>query len=187
MRGSTPAAGTLNPSGGTLNWVGTSPGGSSPEGETSCVTNVTCESYTLTLSGSPADWAGKKARIVISAANAASDYAVYVHKGTTADAMGRPNGPIDGVSAGGPPRLCPFPCRCSSATQYQRAGECDRRRPGESHVRQHDRAGYLQERPSPSIASSIVPISARSSSSRARACLRTVRRLRRHLRGNNLP
>jgi hypothetical protein len=101
-RSANPAAGTLQPSGGPpngLSWVGTSPGGSSPEGETSCVTGVTCESYTLTLSGTPADWAGKKARIVISATQAASDYDVYVHKGTTVDALGRPTGPIAGSAA----------------------------------------------------------------------------------------
>jgi hypothetical protein len=106
-RSANPVAGTLNPAGPPLSWVGTSSGGASPEGETSCVTGVTCESFTLTLSGTPADWIGKKARIVVSATQAASDYDVYIHKGTAVDAMGRPTGPIaaSGANSGTPPEV----------------------------------------------------------------------------------
>ena len=108
-----PSAGTLSPSGPvapfTGTWAGTAPGGASPEGETSCVEGVTCETFRLTLSGVPADWLGKTVRIVISAPTAVdpgvTDYDVYIHKGTSTDTTGKPNGPLAGSSAdsGTPP------------------------------------------------------------------------------------
>ncbi len=82
LRSATPSAGILNPGGPTVNWVGTATGGGSLD-ESTCVEGVTCDTFTLTLSGTPADWNGKKARITISSADpsGASDYDLYVHKG----------------------------------------------------------------------------------------------------------
>ncbi len=65
---------------------------------------VNCDTFVLTLSGTPTDWAGKKARIVVSSPDPTgqTDYDVYVHKGDN-------NGPIvpNGTSAssGTPPEV----------------------------------------------------------------------------------
>jgi hypothetical protein len=102
-RSAMPTAGTINPGGPAISWVGTAPGGSSPEGEDTCVEGVNCDTFLLTLSGQPADWAGKKARIAISVMlePAVTDYDVVVHKGATNA------GPIVGTAADGgtPPEV----------------------------------------------------------------------------------
>jgi len=75
-----PSSGTLTPASNPLTWSGSAPGGTSPEGETTCVDGVNCESFTLTLSGTPADWSGKRARVRLSWLLPATDYDMYVHK-----------------------------------------------------------------------------------------------------------
>jgi hypothetical protein len=82
VRSATPSSGTLGPTGPAVNWAGTATGGSSLD-ESTCVEGVNCDTFTLTLSGTPTNWTGLKARIVISCADpsGASDYDVYVHKG----------------------------------------------------------------------------------------------------------
>src|SRR5437667_9437123 len=82
VRSAMPASGTLNPGGPALSWVGTAVGGGSLD-ESTCVEGVNCDTYTLTLSGTPTNWSGLKARIVISDADPSglSDYDLYVHKG----------------------------------------------------------------------------------------------------------
>jgi hypothetical protein len=100
-RSANPANGTLNPGGPDVPWVGTALGGSSPEGETTCVEGASCETFLLTLSGTPADWAGKKARVTISADVDGDDFDVYIHKGSTN------TGPIvgSGAASGTPPEV----------------------------------------------------------------------------------
>src|SRR5437763_2938407 len=75
LRSATPSAGTLNPGGATVNWAGTATGGSSLD-ESTCVEGVNCDTFILTLSGTPADWTGLKARLTISCADPSgvSDY-----------------------------------------------------------------------------------------------------------------
>src|SRR5881398_4181086 len=103
LRSATPSAGTLSPGGATINWAGTAAGGGSLD-ESTCVEGVNCDTFTLTLSGTPTNWSGLKARIVISCADPSglSDYDLYVHKGDN-------TGPIvpGGVSAHGgtPPEI----------------------------------------------------------------------------------
>src|SRR5216117_618477 len=103
LRSATPSAGTLNPTGPTLNWAGTVAGGGWLDDST-CVEGVNCDTFTLTLSGTPSNWAGLKARIVVSCSDPSglSDYDVYVHKGNN-------SGPIvpGGTSAHGgtPPEI----------------------------------------------------------------------------------
>src|SRR2546421_2569063 len=82
LRSATPSSGTLNPTGPTVNWVGTATGGGSLD-ESTCVEGVNCDTFVLTLSGTPTNWAGLKARITISCADPSglSDYDLYVHKG----------------------------------------------------------------------------------------------------------
>jgi hypothetical protein len=98
-----PASGTLNPTGPQVNWVGTAVGGGSAD-ESTCVEGANCDTFVITLSGAPTNWAGLKARITISSADPSgvTDYDVYVHKGDN-------NGPIvpGGTSAhsGTPPEM----------------------------------------------------------------------------------
>src|SRR5438093_11284713 len=101
LRSATPSRGTLTPGGPTVNGAGTAPGGSSLD-ESTCVERVNCDTFILTLSGTPTNWAGLKARITVSCADPSgvSDYDVYVHKGDN-------SGPIVGESAHGgtPPEV----------------------------------------------------------------------------------
>ena len=82
LRSATPSSGTLNPGGPALNWTGTAVGGGSLD-ESTCVEGINCDTFLVTLSGTPTNWTGLKARIVISCADPSglSDYDLYVHKG----------------------------------------------------------------------------------------------------------
>src|SRR5216117_4125855 len=82
LHSATPSSGTLNPGGPQVNWVGTAVGGGSQD-ESTCVEGVNCDTFVVTLSGTPTNWAGLKARITVSCADPSgvSDYDVYVHKG----------------------------------------------------------------------------------------------------------
>ncbi|MEP6955957.1 MAG: sialidase family protein, partial [Chthoniobacterales bacterium] len=91
-RSASPVAGSITPAGPTQNWVGTAAGGASLD-ESTC-TPATCDAYTLTLTGTPANWVGKKAHIKISWPNATDDFDVFVHKGTI-------TGPVVASSATG--------------------------------------------------------------------------------------
>src|SRR5216110_1796561 len=103
LRSATPTAGTLNPTGPTVTWVGTAVGGGSLD-ESTCVEGVNCDTYILTLSGSPTDWTGLKARIVISSPDPTglTDYDLYVHKGTNSGPIA-PGG--QSANAGTPPEV----------------------------------------------------------------------------------
>src|SRR5207302_4188062 len=96
-----PGSGTLNPGGPQVNWVGTAVGGGSLD-ESTCVEGVNCDTFLVTLSGTPTNWSGLKARIVISCSDPSglSDYDLYVHKGDN-------TGPLVGESAHGgtPPEV----------------------------------------------------------------------------------
>jgi hypothetical protein len=100
-RAADPPGGTLGPQkGASVQWVGTAPGGVSPGPQLSdhdgfCQEGVNCETYVLSLSGTPAEWAGLSARLLVRWNTVATDYDVYVHKGSA-------TGPIVGDSATGP-------------------------------------------------------------------------------------
>jgi hypothetical protein len=75
---SSPTSGTLSPTSSLpVTWTGTAVGGS---GEAGCVEGVTCDFYTLNLSGSPSDWVGKVVRVRISWLLNPTDYDMYIHK-----------------------------------------------------------------------------------------------------------
>ncbi len=81
--GPMPASGTVNPTDTSpQTWVGTtiSPGGVVMESE--CVDNVNCETYTLTIGGTPAAWAGKKVQVLLTWQSGANEYDIYIHKGS---------------------------------------------------------------------------------------------------------
>lgn len=96
-RAALPASGTITPSGGPITWIGTATGGAS-ESETTCVDGINCDSFTLTVSGAPADWAGLVIPVQINWNLMSNDYDLYVHKGPN-------SGPVVGRSAGGPPEV----------------------------------------------------------------------------------
>ncbi|HVE69785.1 MAG TPA: hypothetical protein VNI54_00345 [Thermoanaerobaculia bacterium] len=78
-----PSSGTISVNTTTpLTWNGTILGGSSPDGENTCVQGVNCDTYTITLAGTVEEWAGKAARVRINWSFPATDYDIYIHKGT---------------------------------------------------------------------------------------------------------
>ncbi len=79
-----PSGGSIAPAGPNLAWSGTA-SGIPPTGgaEDACTEGTNCDSYALTISGTPADWvaAGKQVHVQINWSLPASDYDLYVHKG----------------------------------------------------------------------------------------------------------
>ncbi|MDQ3282529.1 MAG: hypothetical protein M3Q69_14100 [Acidobacteriota bacterium] len=65
-----------------ITWNGTSPGGSSPDAENTCVDGVNCDAFTITLNGTVEEWAGKAAHVRINWSFPATDYDIYIHKGS---------------------------------------------------------------------------------------------------------
>lgn len=88
-----PSSGNVSPTtAAPLNWVGTGKGGASDpsgtaSGEDTCVDGQNCDVFTLTLTGTAADWAGKKARVDILWGDAGNDYDLFIHKGTVTGAI----------------------------------------------------------------------------------------------------
>lgn len=77
-----PPGGTIGPAGPNLTWAGTAPGVPPTGGaEDACEEGTNCDSFALTLSGTPADWVGKQVHVQINWTLPASDYDMYVHKG----------------------------------------------------------------------------------------------------------
>jgi hypothetical protein len=97
----TAASGTLDPRGLTglsKLWNGTPGTNVNPlADETACQEGTTCDTYKLTLTGTPADWAGKVAHVRITWTSPSFDYALSIHKGTNAGAVvASSDNPIDG-------------------------------------------------------------------------------------------
>lgn len=90
-----PASGTITPGSQPVTWTATAAGGAS-NGESTCVEGVNCDTFTLTVSGTPADWAGKKINVSISWVVAANDYDLFIHKGSN-------SGPVISSSTHGAP------------------------------------------------------------------------------------
>src|SRR5207244_12839872 len=90
-----PSAGTVGATGPGVAWDGTAVGGSSA-GESTCVEGVNCDTYTLTVAGTTADWTGKVVDVRISWLVPANDFDLYIHKGSNA-------GPNAADSGGGAP------------------------------------------------------------------------------------
>jgi len=91
-RAQSQTSGSINPNGtGTnLTFVGThnSPGGNIQEN--TCVDTTpaaSCETYVLTVNGTPADWAaaGKKIQVLLSWSAGSNEYDIYIHQGNTVD------------------------------------------------------------------------------------------------------
>ena len=89
-RSANPANGTIGPAGPDVVWDGTAPGGTSEESEDTCVEGVNCDTFLLTISGTPADWIGKQVHLEFTWIDPVNDYDVYIHKGAdnTGDLVG---------------------------------------------------------------------------------------------------
>ncbi|MFN2501535.1 MAG: sialidase family protein [Pyrinomonadaceae bacterium] len=80
VQAANPASGNIGSEiGNSATWNGTAPGGTSPEGELTCVEGVNCDTYTLTVA--EGDWTGKFIKVTIGWNLPASDYDFYIHKG----------------------------------------------------------------------------------------------------------
>jgi hypothetical protein len=80
-RAANPTNGALGWADSSTSWIGTASGSGSAD-ESTCVEGVNCDSYSLTVTGTPAEWhvANKGIRINIDWAVAANDYDLYIHK-----------------------------------------------------------------------------------------------------------
>jgi hypothetical protein len=80
-----PTGGTIGPSGPAVTWAGTG-SGTPPTGgaEDACEEGQNCDSFKLTISGTPADWAAavKVVHVQINWTSPSTDYDLYVHKGS---------------------------------------------------------------------------------------------------------
>ncbi|MBA3762929.1 MAG: exo-alpha-sialidase, partial [Chthoniobacterales bacterium] len=82
-----PASGTISTASGPVTWAGTGTGvPPAAGGEADCVEGSNCDTFILTISGSPSDWvaAGKQVKVRLDWATIASDYDLYIHKGSLA-------------------------------------------------------------------------------------------------------
>jgi len=92
----TPSSSILNPvNGSSASWAGGGIAGATTD-ETTCVDGTDCDVYTITLTGSPANYKGLVLAISISHQIKLNDYDLYVHKGDL-------TGPVIASSTGGIP------------------------------------------------------------------------------------
>jgi hypothetical protein len=76
-----PSSGTLSPANGSsVSWAGSGVAGATTD-ETTCVNGTDCDVFTITLTGSPANYKGLVLAITISHQIKLNDYDLYVHKG----------------------------------------------------------------------------------------------------------
>ena len=86
-RASSPTGATINPTAATpVTWTGTAVAGGALNapvgigGEDLCQEGLTCDTFTLTVGGTSADWAGKLIHIKIEWMLPVTDYDLYIHK-----------------------------------------------------------------------------------------------------------
>jgi hypothetical protein len=95
IRAASPTSGTIAVNSSPISWTGTAAGGTY-NGEGTCVEGVNCDTFTITVTGTPADWAGKRIQIAMSWVVLANDYDLYIHKTDN-------GGPVVDQSAHGAP------------------------------------------------------------------------------------
>ena len=106
--GPSPSSGTVGPAPGgpSVTWQQGAPTnpGANVNMESSCVENVTCETFTLTVSGTQADWAGQRVQVQLNWSNSANEYDIYIHQGanTNVSGMGANSGALVTSAANGP-------------------------------------------------------------------------------------
>jgi hypothetical protein len=88
-----PPAGSISVNSSPVTWVGTATGTGAANGESSCVENVNCDTFTLTVDPL-ANWTGKKIEVRIQQASSLDDTDLVIHKTSNA-------GPIISSSGSG--------------------------------------------------------------------------------------
>jgi hypothetical protein len=80
-QGANPTAGSINATDiSPLSWVGTAPGTGAANGESTCVEGVNCDTFTLTVNGTVASWAGKRIEVRIVPPASQDDFDLVIHK-----------------------------------------------------------------------------------------------------------
>src|SRR5579864_2718995 len=103
-----PASGPVGPApaGPSASWAQGMPtsGGGNVNMESSCVEGVTCETFTLTINGTQANWAGQRVQVMLTWSNGGNEYDVYIHQGanTNTSGMGANSGTLVTVAEAGP-------------------------------------------------------------------------------------
>lgn len=96
-----PATGTITPTTTTaVAWVGTATGTGATD-ESTCVEGVSCDTFTLTVGGTQADWTTASERIEVKtvAPNGADDYDLVIHKGDNSGPIVDSSGAGAGVTS----------------------------------------------------------------------------------------
>jgi hypothetical protein len=89
-----PPSGTLSATSGPISWDGPNTGGTSPDGESTCIEGTNCDTFTLKIAAG--NYTGQRVRFKVTWTIATDDYDVYVHQGDV-------SGPIVGSSTNGAP------------------------------------------------------------------------------------
>src|SRR3954468_19957485 len=109
LHAANPTSGSILLSSGSVSWTGTAAGGAY-NGESACIEMLNCDTFTLTVLGTPAAWSGKRIQVAMSWVVLANDYDIYIHKNDN-------SGPVVDQSAHGAPS--------TSETAYIEAGDLD--------------------------------------------------------------
>ena len=82
LHSANPASGNIGTGGPALAWTGTATGTGAANGESTCVEGVSCDTFTLTVTGTMADWAaaGKRIEVKITPPASQDDYDLVIHK-----------------------------------------------------------------------------------------------------------
>jgi hypothetical protein len=92
LPGPNPSSGSVGPAPGgpSVTWqqgAPTNPGGNSNT-ESTCIENVTCETFTLTVNGTKANWAGQRVQVQLNWGNSTNEWDLYVHQGANTNTSG---------------------------------------------------------------------------------------------------
>lgn len=108
LPGPSPSSGSVGPAPGgpSATWnqgASTNPGGNSNT-ESTCVENVTCETFTVTVNGTQADWVGQRVQVQLNWSNSVNEWDIYIHQGanTNTTGMGANSGTLVTSAINGP-------------------------------------------------------------------------------------
>jgi hypothetical protein len=106
--GPNPSSGNVGPAPGgpSAAWTQgapTNPGGNSNT-ESTCIENVTCETFTVTVNGTQADWANQRVQVQLNWSNSVNEWDIYIHQGanTNNSGMGANSGTLVTSAINGP-------------------------------------------------------------------------------------
>src|SRR5260370_19488980 len=106
--GPNPSSGSVGPAPGgpSSSWAQGMPPNPGPNvnSESNCVENVTCETFTVTVTGTNASWTNQRVQVQLKWTNSANEYDIYIHQGanTNATGMGANSGTLVTSATSGP-------------------------------------------------------------------------------------